>query len=77
MHETSFGSQFYMTQHEGEAFKFAKMARIRQPESDDYRPGYVYKVEPTGEHEEDPVEGRGSGAYITKHPVRVIEELEY
>ena len=53
------------------------MARIRQPESDDYRPGHVYKVEPTGEHEEDPMQGRGSGAYITKHPVRVIEELEY
>jgi hypothetical protein len=34
-------------------------------------------VEPTGEYEEGPVEGRDSGAYITKHPVRVIEELEY
>ena len=70
VHEASFGSRFYMTQHEGEAFKFAKMAGIRQPESDDYRPGHVYKVEPTDEYEEDPVEGRGSGADVTKLSTR-------
>jgi hypothetical protein len=56
--------------------KFAKAARIRQT-GEEYQPSRVYEVEPTGDYEEDPVEGRGSGAFMTRHPVRVVRELEY
>lgn len=43
----------------------------------DYDPGWVHTVEPTGPHEEDPVDGSRYQAYRSRHPLRVTSVRQY